>query len=135
MSGRHRFTVLALVLLAVLGALVLVVVAGNLCPGPGQGAACPEAARNRAVVVVLGALTAGLFVMPFAFLAEFVLRRRIVYRGAWRRAVRRGLLGGAVLAALAGLRLGGALSVSVGIFVLLLAILVEWFAVRRIDVP
>jgi hypothetical protein len=34
----------------------------------------------------------------------------------------------------AGLRLGGALSVPVGIFVALLAALVEWLAIRRFDV-
>ena len=41
----------------------------------------------------------------------------------------------AVIAALAGLRLGGALTVPAGLFVLILAALVEWFTVRRFDVP
>jgi hypothetical protein len=135
MNGQQRFTVLALVLLAVLGFVVLVTFAGNACPGATSGNACPDAGRNRTVVVALAAVSAAVLVTPFAFLGEFVLRRRIVYRGAWRRAARRGLLAGAVLAALGGLRLGGALSVSVGIFVLLLAGLVEWFAIRRIDTP
>ncbi len=135
MSGRHRFIVLALVLLAVLGAVVLVVLAGNLCPAETAGNSCPEAGRNRAIVVGVAAASSALIVTPFAFLTELVLRRRIVYRGAWLRALRRGILAGAVLAALAGLRLGGALTVPVGLFVLLLAVLVEWFAVRRVDVP
>jgi len=135
MSGRQRFEVLALVLVAVLGFVALVSFAGNACPGTGPAAACPEAGRNRAVVVILTAVSVAVLVTPFAFLGEFVLRRRIVYRGAWRRAARRGLLAGVVLAALAGLRLGGALTVSVGIFVVLLAGLAEWFAVRRIDTP
>ena len=73
--------------------------------------------------------------VPFAFLGEFVVRRRIVYRGAWARAVRRGLLVGLVVITLAGLRLGGALSVPVAIFVVLLAGAAEWFAVRRVDLP
>ena len=135
MSGRHRFVVLALVLLAVLSAVVLVVLAGNLCPADTAGSSCPEAGRNRAIVVGMAAASCALIVAPFAFLTEFVLRRRIVYRGAWLRGLRRGILAGAVLAALAGLRLGGALTVPVGLFVVLLAGLVEWFAVRRVDVP
>jgi hypothetical protein len=58
-----------------------------------------------------------------------------VYRGAWGRAVRRGLIVGALVAALAALRLGGALSVPVLLFLLVIAALVEWFAMRRLDVP
>lgn len=135
MTGRQRFTVLALVLVALLGFVVLVAFAGNACPGATATQPCPDAGRNRTVVVALAAISAAVLVTPFAFLAEFVLRRRIVYRGAWRRAARRGLLAGVVLGALAGLRIGGALSVSVGIFVLLLAGLAEWFAIRRIDAP
>jgi len=40
-----------------------------------------------------------------------------------------------VVAALAALRIGGALIVLVAIFVVLLAGLVEWFAARRFDGP
>jgi len=133
-SGSNRFVALGLVLLAVLVAVIMLVAAGSLCPGT-TAAACPDAGRNRAIVIVLAATTATLAVTPFAFLTEFVLRRRIAYRGAWQRAGRRGLLAGIALAALAGLRLGGALSVSVALFVLILAGLVEWFAVRRFDRP
>ena len=43
------------------------------------------------------------------------------------------LLVGVVVIALAGLRLGGALTVPVAIFVVLLAAAGEWFAVRRLD--
>lgn len=133
MNGTHRFGVSALVLLAILCGVLLVVVAGNACPGPTAATPCPDAARNRVVVVALAALSVTLLVVPFAFLGEFVLRRRIVYRGTWRRAARRGALAGGVVAALAGLRLGGALSVGAAIFVVLLAGLLEWFAIRRID--
>jgi hypothetical protein len=83
------------------------------------------------VVVVLASVSAGLLVTPFAFLAEVVARRRIVYRGAWLRAARRGVLVGLVVATLAGLRLGGALSVPVAMFIIILAGVVEWLAVRR----
>ena len=87
------------------------------------------------VVVGLAAATAGVAVTPFALLAEFAVRRRIIYRGAWGRAARRGLLVAATVAAIAGLRLGGALSVPVALFVVSLAVAVEWVALRRFDLP
>jgi hypothetical protein len=127
--------VAALVLLAVLTAVVLVSFAGRACPADAPATPCPDAGANRAVVVTLAAATAGLAVVPFALLAEFAVRRRIIYRGAWARAARRGLLVAAAIGALAGLRLGGALSVPVGIFILSLAAALEWLAVRRFDLP
>lgn len=133
MTGRTRVVVAALVLLAVLGGVVLVAVAGNACPGDAPGRPCPAAVANRVVVVAIAAATAGLAVAPFALLAEFAVRRRILYRGAWGRAARRGLLVAAAIAAAAGLRLGGALSVPVALFVLSLAAAVEWLAIRRFD--
>jgi len=135
MTGRSRLVVAGLVLLAVLGAVVLVAFAGNACAGDVPGRPCPEAGANRAIVVVLAAATGGLVVMPFALLAEFAVRRRIIYRGAWGRAARRGALVAASIAAIAGLRLGGALSVPVALFVISLAAAVEWVAVRRFDLP
>ena len=39
------------------------------------------------------------------------------------------------MAALGGLRLGGALTVPVAIFVVLLAGVVEWLSIRRFDAP
>jgi len=134
-TGRHRTVVAALALSAVLAVLVLVVFAGNSCPSRTANTSCPQAGMNRIVVVGLAALAVTLTVTPFAFLAEFVVRRRIAYRGGWFRAARRGVLSGAVVAALAALRIGGALTVPVGIFVVLLAVLVEWFSARRFDGP
>jgi len=125
----------ALMLLALLGLVVLVAFAGNACPSATGSRPCPGAAINRIVVVILAASTAAVAVIPFALLAEFAVRRRIVYRGAWGRATRRGLLVAAAIAALAGLRLGGALSVPAALFVVTLAAAVEWFAVRRFDLP
>jgi hypothetical protein len=49
--------------------------------------------------------------------------------------MRRGLLVALVVAAFAGLRVGEALTVAAALFVLLMAALVEWFAVRRFDLP
>jgi hypothetical protein len=135
MTGRSRLAVAALVLLAVLGAVVLVAFAGNACAGDLPDRPCPAAGTNRATVVVLAAATGGLAVMPFALLAEFAVRRGIIYRGAWGRAARRGALVAAIIAAIAGLRLGGALSMPVALFVISLAAAVEWVAVRRFDLP
>jgi hypothetical protein len=135
MTARSRIAVAALMLVALLAGVVLLAFAGNACAGDLPGRPCPNAGANRAVVVVLAAITAGVAVMPFAFLAEFAVRRRIIYRGTWGRAIRRGLLVGAAIAAIAGLRLGGALSVPVALFVISLAVATEWIALRRFDLP
>ena len=130
MSGRHRIVVVALVLLAVLAGVVLVAFAGRSCPLETGAQPCPDLVRNRVVVVALTAVVAALAVTPFAFLGEVVAGRRIVYRGAWLRAARRGVLVGLVVAALAGLRLGGALSVPIAIFIVIVAGVLEWLALR-----
>ena len=135
MTGRSRVVVAAVFLLAVLSALVTLVFAGNACPAALPGQPCPDAGSNRVVVLALASLTAGLLVAPFAFLAEYAVRRRIVYRGAWGRATRRGGLVALTIAALAGLRLGNALSVPAALFGISLAVAVEWFAARRVDLP
>jgi hypothetical protein len=134
-SGRTRLVVAALALLAVLAGMLLVTFAANACPTDAPAGSCAAAGTNRLVVLGLAAAAVGLLVTPFAFLAEFAARRRIVYRGAWARAARRGMLAAALVAALAGLRLGGALSVPGTIFIAMLAAMVEWFSVRRFDVP
>ena len=131
MSGRHRLSVAILILAAVLAAVVLVAVAGRACPVETVAQPCPDAARTRVLIVILASVSMALLVTPFAFLGEIITRRRIVYRGAWLRAARRGLLAGLVVATLAGLRLGGALSVPVAIFVVILAAVIEWLAARR----
>ena len=131
MSGRHRLAVALLILAGILAVVVLLAIAGRVCPAETPTQPCPDAARNRVVVVILASLSGALLVTPFAFLGEVVARRRIVYRGAWVRASRRGALTGLVIAVLAGLRIGGALSVPVGIFVIILAGVVEWLVVRR----
>jgi len=134
-TGRTRVVVAALVLLAVLAGVVLIAFAGNSCPSDAPATPCANAGANRTVVVILAAATIGLAVVPFALLAEFAVRRRIVFRGAWGRATRRGLLAAAAVATIAGLRLGGALSVPVAMFVISLAVAGEWFAIRRFDLP
>jgi hypothetical protein len=135
LSRGTRLAVAALVLLALLLGAAMLLFATNACPVETAVQPCPGVGVNRLVVIGLAALTSGLLVVPFAFLAEFVFRRRIEYRGAWPRAARRGVLVGVVIAVLAGLRLGGALTVPAAMFVILLAGAGEWFAIRRLDMP
>lgn len=131
MSGQHRVTVGALLLSGILAAVLLVAFASANCPVETELQPCPQAPRNLVIVVGLAAVAAGLLVTPFAFLGEVLARRRIVYRGAWGRAARRGTLVGLVVAALAGLRLGGALNVPIALFAVILAAVVEWLLARR----
>lgn len=133
MTIRARILVVALALLAVLAGIALVAFASAACPAPGEASPCPDAARNRVVVVALASVALALLVTPFAFLGEFLARRRIVYRGGWWRAARRGVLVGSVVAALAALRLGDALTVPAAIFIVVLAGIVEWFASAMLD--
>jgi len=131
MSGRHRTVVAGLILLGVLAVVLLLAFAGSACPVETEFQACPDAARNVVVGVVLASAAVGLLVAPFAFMGEVLARRRIVYRGAWGRATRRGIVAALVIAALAGLRLGSALGVPTGLFVLVLAGVIEWYFVRN----
>ena len=135
MNRRNRLLVAGLVILALLCGAGLVLFAGTACPGSLPHQPCRGADANRMVVIGLAAGTVALLVAPFAFLTEFALRRRIVFRGAWGRAARRAILAALVVVVLAGLRLGGALSVPGAVFVVLLAAAAEWFAVRRFDAP
>jgi len=131
MSGRNRTVVAGLILLGVLSAVLLIAFAGSACPVETDLQACPDAARNIVIGVVLASAAVGLLVAPFAFMGEVLARRRIVYRGAWGRAARRGILAGLVVAALAGLRLGSALNVPTALFVLVLAGVTEWYFGRN----
>jgi hypothetical protein len=131
MSGRQRAIVASLLLLGLLGVIVLLGFASTACPIETEAQPCPQATRNLVIGVTLAALSATLLVVPFAFLGEVMARRRIVYRGAWWRAGRRGVLVGLVLAALAGLRLAEVLSVPVALFTIVLGGVIEWFLARR----
>lgn len=131
MSARHRLIVGALLVTSVLTLFALLGFASIACPVDTAAQPCPQAGRNLAVGIALASLATALLVTPFAFLAEVVARRRIVYRGAWRRAARRGILVAVVVATFAGLRLGGTLSVPIALFTLVVAGTVEWLAIRR----
>jgi hypothetical protein len=131
MSGRHRTRVAGLLLLGVLAAVLLVAFAGSACPVEIDAQPCPDATRNLVIGIALASAAVGLLVAPFAFLAEVLARRRIVYRGAWARAGRRGALAGLIVAGLAGLRLGGSLNVPTALFALILAGVIEWYLARN----
>ena len=133
MTGLTRLAVIGLVLLAIGAVPGLVAFASVSCPVATEAASCPDATRNRVVVVALAGIAVALLITPFAFLGEFVARRRIVYRGAWWRAARRGILVGGAVVAMAALRLGGAMTVPVAIFIGLLAAALEWFASVMLD--
>jgi O-antigen/teichoic acid export membrane protein len=132
-THAHRIAVGVLLLGALLTGAALLAFASVACPTQTDLQACANAALNRAVVLAMAAGFVVLLVTPFAFLGEFAARRRSTGNGAWLRAARRGLLAGAVVAALGALRLGDALSVPVLLFVVVLAVMVEWYAVRRFD--
>ena len=133
MTRRTRIEVASLLGLALLVGLALAVFASLACPAPSDGEPCSGAGLNRVIVVTLAALAIGLLGAPVGFMAEYAVRRQIVYRGAWGRALRRAALLAVAIAALAGLRLGGALSPVAGLFIVGLLAAVEWMAVRRVD--
>lgn len=135
LTPRARLLVIGLVLVAILAGVVLLSFIARACPGPLPGQPCAAAGTNRAIVIALAGVGVAALVTPFAFLAEFALRRRIVYIGAWARAARRGSLGGVLLAVLAALRIGDALSIPVAAFFIALAAALEWLAIRRFDRP
>ena len=131
MRGRHRLAVAGLILLGLAAGAGVVAFASVACPVDTEARPCPNAGRNLVIGVALASSAVGLVLTAFAFLAEVLARRRIVYRGAWRRAARRGTIGALLVATLAGLRLGGTLSVPVALFVLVVAGAVEWLAMQR----
>ena len=131
MTGHQRVVVAVLFLFGLLALLLLLAFASVACPVDTAAQPCPDATRNLVVGIGLAATSVALLVTPFAFLGEVAARRRIVYRGAWTRAARRGTLVAGVVTVLAALRLADQLSVPVAIFVIILGGVVEWFGARR----
>jgi hypothetical protein len=134
-TRRDRVLVAALVIGGVSAVIGVVLLASQLCPGPTADDPCPDADRNRLLVVGLATLAVVALMTGAAFVVDYAIHRRIVYLGAWSRAVRRGALTGLVLAAVAGLRLVDALNVFSAGVVVVVAGAVEWVAARRLDGP
>lgn len=133
MKRRDRFLIVVLTAVAVAAMAGVLVLASQLCPGPAPGDPCPDADRNRLLVVGLGGVALALLITPGAFVIDFAAQRRIAYLGAWRRAARRGALAGLVLGAFAGLRLVDALNAFSAAVVVGVAVAAEWLAIRRLD--
>ena len=70
-------------------------------------------------------LAVGLTTTPVLWLVVFGRHRRIVYRGDWTRAARRGAWIGLVVAIFIVLRLQGALALPIALFILVLAAVAE----------
>jgi hypothetical protein len=134
-TARDRVLVAVLVLAGVAAVVGVVALAANLCPGPTATDPCADAARNRGLVVGTAAVAVALVMTAIAFVADYATHDRIVYRGAWPRALRRGLLAGTTLAAVAGLRLVEALTIFSAAVVVAVVVAIEWFASRRLDGP
>jgi hypothetical protein len=132
-SRRDRIAVAALGLAAVAAVIAVAVLASQLCPAPTPTDPCPDADRNRLVVVGLAAIAVFCVMTAAAYVGDYLVHDRIPYRGAWARAVRRGLLAGLVLAAVAGLRLVDALNLFSATVVVGVAAAAEWVASRRLD--
>jgi len=130
---RDRFLIAALPAGAVAAMVGVLVLATQLCPGPAPGDPCPDADRNRLLVIGLAGVAVALLITPGAWVIDFAAHRRIAYLGAWSRAARRGALAGLVLAAVAGLRLVDALNPFSTAVVVGVAVAAEWLAIRRLD--
>lgn len=133
MNRRDRVLVAGLVVAGAAALLGVFVAASQLCPGPTAIDPCPEADRNRLIVVGLAGAAVVLLITPAAFVIDFLARGRIAYLGAWWRAGRRGALFGLVLATIAGLRLADALNPFSAVVVIGVAVISEWLAIRRLD--
>lgn len=70
-------------------------------------------------------LAAALSATPLFWLVSFARHKRIAYRGDWWRAIRRGAWVGAVIAAYVIMRLNGGFQLSIGLFLIALALVAE----------
>lgn len=133
MKRRDRILIVVLPAVAVAAMVGVLVLAAQLCPGPAPGDPCPDADRNRLLVIGLAGVALALLITPGAFVIDFAAHRRIAYLGAWGKAARRGALASLVLAAVAGLRTVDALNPFSVVVVVGVALAAEWLATRRLD--
>jgi hypothetical protein len=92
--------------------------------------------RQDSTVLLAGALLLGsaavLTLTPLLWIGSFLGARRIAFGGAWWGAIRRALLVGLVVAAFVVLRGQAALTPALGLFIVVMAVLVEaTFSLRR----
>jgi hypothetical protein len=117
MSPGDRRVSLGLVALAAVAWLGVAWVLQNVDPRAGSDAGYLGAA-------VIGA-AAGLTAAPLFWLVSFALRRRIAYRGAWSRALRRGAWIGVLAGVFVVMRLEGMFQLPIGLFLVALALVTE----------
>lgn len=117
MEIRDRITTIALfaVALAAWVGVALVILSRDPIADPAWG---------YMGALLMGA-AASLTAAPLAWLILFGYHRRIAYRGDWVRALRRSGWVGLVVAVLVGLRVAGAFSLPIGLFVAAMAIVAE----------
>ncbi len=77
------------------------------------------------VGALLIGLSLGLTAIPLFWLAVFARHRRIAYRGDWTRATRRGAWIAVVAGLLVALRVQGAFSLPIAVFVIVMVVFAE----------
>ena len=70
-------------------------------------------------------IAVGLTTLPLFWLGVFARHRRIAYRGDWYRAARRGTWVGLVVGLLVALRVQGAFSLPIAVFLVVLVVFIE----------
>ena len=116
MGSRDRTLVIGLLVGALAVWVVLLVV---------MSALYPDAAEIRLAVASGIGVAVGLTAAPLAWLAAFGRRERRTRPGDWIRAVRRGVLAGALAAFRATLQLTGTTSLPIAAFAILLVVSLE----------
>jgi hypothetical protein len=117
METRDRLANLGVLAAAVLAWAVVALLVLNLDP------------RRDSAAGVLGAVAigaaVGLTATPLFWLAAFARHRRIAFRGDWLRAGRRGLWVGLVVGLFVELRVLGAFSLPIAVFIVVLVVFAE----------
>ncbi len=124
MKPNDRLASASLLVLAIVAWLAVAYVLVNFDP------------RQNSTVLLAGALLLGgasvATLAPLLWIGSFLASRRIAYRGSWWRAARRALLVGLVVAAFVVLRGQAALTPALGLFIVVMAVLVEaTFSLRQ----
>jgi hypothetical protein len=76
-SREDRIAVAALALAGVAAVIAVVILASQLCPAPTPADPCPDADRNRLIVVGLAAVAVFCVMTPAAFVGDYLVHDRI----------------------------------------------------------